>query len=788
MDAPLSDSQIALILARGMSPRAKRIDTYQRYFDGSIYDGKPDFLDISRDEPFNERKPCVIYPGVRNAVESFTSMCVGEGRFPTITSLTSEDDSELDPRFGLNEADSKTLDAGIKKINAQSRLPAVSVQLLERALNSGTACPLVSVQDGRLKVTELDPKNCTPTFEADGETCAKVEVSYRYVDDVQNDKGEWEKRVYQYRRVIDKELDTVYEPVEIRNENDRPIPTKEKKGGKYRHGFGFCPVHWYRFLDVTSDASAIDGRPIHWGLASLCDSINFGLSQRHGAAMYSGDPQLCESGVEEDAPVRAPQGRIAGPQTQTGDPSGWNFGPAQTRAGQRRGRKKGKGSVWTYESPDSKAWYLTLPPGALEALAKDADDNIARLRESLGHVYIDPKDLAGSGDVSGKTLAFVYANQVAKCNRIREDFGAKCLLPVLNMLFRVALQSGDGLYLQGLKKIRPILEKFLVDVQVANDSQDSKGTTKRWFAPTLKLVWGDYFETSDQDEATRTDVATKAKDAGLITRQTAVEHIKPIFKGIDNVPQYVKTLEEEVAKNKADSDASLHGAINALNQTGGDENDDGDGSDAGGDSTPAGDGTTGASASRGSPATSATDSNTAVAAMGAKSLSDQGLSSPAKGAAKGQPKPATKPLHDRSISTAGVAESVYRQLAEDFPEDAIAWVRAASWTGPQDVPLVSIDYSNRDEWKASQEPERVQFFVEKIKAGDKKPIVLVNEPNNRKAIIVDGHHRALAYEKLGMPAYAYVADVGNVTGPWDVLHDSQKDTSKLRRKPSPKAA
>ena len=52
--------------------------------------------------------------------------------------------------------------------------------------------------------------------------------------------------------------------------------------------------------------------------------------------------------------------------------------------------------------------------------------------------------------------------------------------------------------------------------------------------------------------------------------------------------------------------------------------------------------------------------------------------------------------------------------------------------------------------------------------------MLVNEPNNEKLIIVDGHHRALAYEELGQPAIAYVVHVTAVSGPWDEMHDSQK--------------
>ena len=40
-------------------------------------------------------------------------------------------------------------------------------------------------------------------------------------------------------------------------------------------------------------------------------------------------------------------------------------------------------------------------------------------------------------------------------------------------------------------------------------------------------------------------------------------------------------------------------------------------------------------------------------------------------------------------------------------------------------------------------------------------------------IIVDGHHRALAYMENGQPALAYVGSVGKNNGPWDKLHSKQ---------------
>lgn len=98
------------------------------------------------------------------------------------------------------------------------------------------------------------------------------------------------------------------------------------------------------------------------------------------------------------------------------------------------------------------------------------------------------------------------------------------------------------------------------------------------------------------------------------------------------------------------------------------------------------------------------------------------------------------------------------------------------WQGPIEVDTDQIDYSNESTWKASSDG-KLDSFVEKIQKGVRKPIVLIKRPSKDKLMVADGHHRALAYRKLGMPAPAFVATVPTDDGPWNELHASQKDSS-----------
>lgn len=123
------------------------------------------------------------------------------------------------------------------------------------------------------------------------------------------------------------------------------------------------------------------------------------------------------------------------------------------------------------------------------------------------------------------------------------------------------------------------------------------------------------------------------------------------------------------------------------------------------------------------------------------------------------------------------ADDVWEIMTEDFPEDAISWVKSAPWRGPSAVSLDRIDFSGRKEWKANEpsDAKRVKGFADDLEAGRfVKPIVLVQKPKG-KAMIVDGHHRALAAKQLGSRTIrAYVAKVDAAEGPWDETHASQR--------------
>lgn len=121
----------------------------------------------------------------------------------------------------------------------------------------------------------------------------------------------------------------------------------------------------------------------------------------------------------------------------------------------------------------------------------------------------------------------------------------------------------------------------------------------------------------------------------------------------------------------------------------------------------------------------------------------------------------------------GAAAKVYEIAAEDYPPTALAWMHHATWKGPVNVPLGHVDWTP-DEMDGA-DPDHVQDFVKKIKAGKKlKPVIMVKTPSGDKLQLVDGHHRYLAAAQMQVPVRAYVGTVDEDHGAWETMHAAQR--------------
>jgi SPP1 gp7 family putative phage head morphogenesis protein len=137
--------------------------------------------------------------------------------------------------------------------------------------------------------------------------------------------------------------------------------------------------------------------------------------------------------------------------------------------------------------------------------------------------------------------------------------------------------------------------------------------------------------------------------------------------------------------------------------------------------------------------------------------------------------PVAKDAADLSDPNPVEAEHVANQMRANYPEKAIGWIAGATWIGPVEVPQDRVNFAGKDSWAASHEPGAVKRFASAIKhgSGHTHPVVMVQEPGEGKADVVDGHHRTLAYAKLGRPVKAYVGFVPEGDHRWRETHSFQ---------------
>lgn len=534
-----------------LSPRYLRLDRLERYVEGSQYEGRPSFEDTNY--PLFERAPSIVYPMAHRAIRSHADLVLGEKRWPTITSFADEDDEAFDPRFGLSEDESKILDRCVEKIVKQASLKALCDEALVRSLGCGTAVAICGVRAGKVVVDVVAAKCCEPTFDASGNVTA-LEIRYPYVESFFDDrKQRWSARCMMFRREITTTADIVYRPLELNGATVDADDWIVDPARTVQHDLGFCPVLWYRRAKRNQEAANIDGVAIHEMLLDEIDGLNFALSQRHRSAIYSGNPQVVETGVASDYNP-APMGRKP-TLWVPGDPDvnkQWtgNIGGIQNQ----NARMAGPGIIWRYEDKESKVSFLTLPGDALKSLEEDATALGAMLRDALAFVDTDPERTKLGSDISGRALQWLYQKELAVCDKIREDFGERFMLPLICMLLRIVQvvgARGGALYLGGVDKLLPILDRFNADIE------DGDELDKQWFDPYLCLEWPPYFELTEQDKKAAQDQAIEARDAKLITTRTAVERIAPFY-SIGNVDQYLETLEGENEEREQKANAMQH--------------------------------------------------------------------------------------------------------------------------------------------------------------------------------------------------------------------------------------
>jgi hypothetical protein len=553
-----------VIYQANVSPRARTLIELESEVDGTRFDHREPWTNT--EVPIYDRRPCIVYQAAENAIQSKVDLLLGDGRFPVATSRPEEDESDEDDESeGLNKEDSKKVDALIVSIITQAKLRPLFRETYASAQGCGTAVALLGQRKGKLFAETLPAKWCTPKRNSDGDI-ESVEVSFPYIkNELVN--GKWEATCWLYRRVIDQKSDTVFAPGKASADCAQP---SWQVLSTAPHGFGFCPVVWYRHNAPMMTVEGDDGNAVHRTILDELEGIDYALSQRHHGALHS-LPQMYEIGVEPGYnPTSDGEQGDSIQVTQNGGTPNSVSNPvvggyvSKGRRLPRGARKKGPGFVNQYPDAATKVGSIDTPGDALKSISDHIHDLRNKICETLAWVPLDPESIKFAATVSGKALEILRERELNRVSRDREGFGDGMMLPVVNMLLRIALHFGTALQTRKLKGALPVIKTF------------SKGGI--WQDPELKLKWPSYFLQGADDNAKTVGLAIEAFDGGVITRRTQVETVARIF-GIDNVTEYMSELEEEneaKAEKLAEEQKTALAKMHASGMTGLDEEDDSD--------------------------------------------------------------------------------------------------------------------------------------------------------------------------------------------------------------------
>lgn len=512
--------------------RSKQIGRLAAYFDGTQYDGRPDwFTGRDRDGrgeelPLRERKPCIIYPLPKAACNQATRFTFGEGRFPTVEVAATKRTEEVDgveqevvdaavPELAVGVEEAAKLTAYIASCIENARIKSVMRTLCRAGTSQRTAVAVLCLRQGKFHVDMPRARDCWPEFrdgDPDGDVI-RMTWCYEFNKDVEID-GALVSRAHYFRRDFTETEFVVYKDVPV--VPGKPIVWERDEEQTKPHGLGFCPVYWIRNLPEPH-CSEIDGVSIYDDLEDEFDALNFALSQRHRGIVYFGSPQAYESGVSEDEHP-GDVGRVSRPSKTSTAPA-----PAKDlyrRSGGDRARKTAPDQIWSYQSPDAKPGIIETTGAAFETASKHVLDIRGRILEAMDVVLLDPMSVQGKGEMSAKALALMYAPLLALVDELRDCWWSAGLARILSGILRItATLGGKGILVPNAATVAQICQRFFF--------KHEDGVV--WVPPTMVPSWGAYFSPSNGEIGELVVATSKAKDGGLICPKTATRAVAPYF-------------------------------------------------------------------------------------------------------------------------------------------------------------------------------------------------------------------------------------------------------------------
>jgi len=459
----------------------------------------PGYYDAGANFPIKFRRPSVPYHLRKVIVDRFTGLLFSDRKHPVIRV----------------EGDSVSEDY-IRTLAEVARLWPAMIMARTYGGSMGTTAVGFQFVDGKPVVEVHDPRWCMPIFEDRyALKLAAIEKRYMFpVDELDPETQRWVQRPYWYRRIIDTERDVLFKAIPV-DEGDEPQWEVERE---VVHGFGFCPVVWVQNMPVQDD---IDGDPDCLGVDDMCEQIDALLSQANQGILASCDPTLK---IITDAELDS------------------------VRKGSKNALKLPQGS---------SADYMEISGQGITA----ALTMVQSLREMVLEVAQCVLDQPG-GASSRRTATEIerlYASMLAKADVLREQYGERCVKPLLEMMVKAIRMVEKpravegGIIRQVVKMPARIVTKDDLSVvrepRVLPEDADTM----------INLNWGPYFNPSLDEAFKAVQSATTARLGGLLDHEHAVSFTAPYFLVEDARAMARKIQQEQQATKDALDDQLMQG-------------------------------------------------------------------------------------------------------------------------------------------------------------------------------------------------------------------------------------
>ena len=502
--------------------RYKRLSDYEKLWHGRYADGRPSFWDTT--VPLRERAPAIQSMLPRTAGRRLRALVFGERTFPALKVEASA--------FGVTFTDTDTaaLSALVQEILRRAELRRALRAVMEAGLKCGTAVAFQTVVAGQPRVALEPAKHCTPTFDARGEV-ERLVIQKRVPR-----RGGKPGALDWYRRELGDGTDRVYARIPVDPRGGTPDWSRAAVAAEV--AIPFVAVRWVRNASEAEEGSdAIDGHPLAEGLEDEVAALDLELSQLYRNALYNGDPQMVQTGVDEKSP--STPGRTADPAAGTFD---WANGWIASRLLGRDAVKKGPGNLW--KLPQGADAKLVESTGAGATIIRGAIEEIRRVITDASGVVIADPDVLGRGDLSAKALELLLGPMLDTASDLRVEYGS-ALLGVVDQFLRLCADPvvGAGVYLATLDAARPALAKLT--------ARRADGTPV-WLGAPLALAWPDMVEPTWSDVSAAIDAARAGcGDRPVLSHRRAVALVAPVV-GTEDLDAELAAIDDDTDADATD--------------------------------------------------------------------------------------------------------------------------------------------------------------------------------------------------------------------------------------------